>query len=433
MPSRDEGIAAEAPETARRALILDGNENQAVACVRSLGRAGFDVRVGADTSWSKAGWSRYCRSQFSYPGPQNDARAFVDRVLDELRGQPPTLVLPMTERTTLPLSARREEIAARGGMLVLPSHASVQKAFDKARSTELAGSLGIAVPWTRTIEDYDEARTVALSADYPVVLKPRSSEEIGFTGCTRSTGGPLYASNPHEFMVAYRKLTRRCRTVLAQEFVVGQGMGYYALLQHGELRAEFAHRRLRDVRPTGSGSSLRESVVPGPRVREHSLRLLRALHWHGVAMVEYRLRPDGTPVFLEVNGRFWNSLALAINAGVDFPRRLAEMAVAGDTMGPEPYREGVRCRWMLGDVRHLVEVFRGAPAGYPGRFPGRLRTLVDFLRPVAGTHHDNFEWRDPFPELGDWLDFTFRRLRRPRALAFPGPKELHVARRYSPS
>src|SRR5205814_10645873 len=89
-----------------RVLVLDGNENQAVACVRSLGRAGYDVHVGADTAWSKAGWSRYCQQQFSYPGPQQDAHAFVDRVIAALGETPATLVLPMTERTTLPLSAR---------------------------------------------------------------------------------------------------------------------------------------------------------------------------------------------------------------------------------------------------------------------------------------------------------------------------------------
>src|SRR5438552_14600845 len=84
-------------------LVLDGNENQAVACVRSLGRAGHEVRVGSDTPWSKAGWSRYCRRSFQYPGPLQDAQGFVDRVIAELDGTT-TLVLPMTERTTLPLS-----------------------------------------------------------------------------------------------------------------------------------------------------------------------------------------------------------------------------------------------------------------------------------------------------------------------------------------
>jgi hypothetical protein len=65
---------------------------------------------------------------------------------------------------------------------------------------------------------------------------------------------------------------------------------------------------------------------------------------------------------------------------------------------------------LLGDFRHLIEVWRGAPAGYPVQFPGRLRTLTQFLLPVVGTYHDNFVWQDPLPELGDWLDFFTRRI-----------------------
>ena len=46
-----------------RVFVLDGNENQAVACVRSLAAAGHDVHVGSDSRWSKAGWSRFCRGR----------------------------------------------------------------------------------------------------------------------------------------------------------------------------------------------------------------------------------------------------------------------------------------------------------------------------------------------------------------------------------
>src|SRR5207253_3587624 len=127
-----------------------------------------------------------------------------------------------------------------------------------------------------------------------------------------------------------------------------------------------AHRRIRDVRPTGSGSAVRESVAPEPGLREAALAILGSLRWRGVAMVEFRVKADGTPVFLEVNGRFWNSLPLAVYAGADFPALLAEMAERGDVEPRFDYRAGVRCRWLLGDFRHLLEVMRGKPAGFPG-------------------------------------------------------------------
>ena len=101
-------------------------------------------------------------------------------------------------------------------------------------------------------------------------------------------------------------------------------------MHHGELRAEFAHRRIRDVYPTGSGSAVRVSVAVDPEIRRSSLAILSALRWHGVAMVEYRKKPGSPPVFMEVNGRFWHSLPLACYAGVDFPALLVQMAENGD-------------------------------------------------------------------------------------------------------
>jgi predicted ATP-grasp superfamily ATP-dependent carboligase len=147
-------------------------------------------------------------------------------------------------------------------------------------------------------------------------------------------------------------------------------------------------------------------------------------------MVEFRQRPDGTLTFLEVNGRFWNSLALAVYAGVDFPALTAALAETGHVPAPPPYRAGVRCRWFLGDLRHLIEVWRGAPASFPGRFPGRWHALASVLAPVAGTCHDNFELSDPLPELGDWIDFALRRLPH-RARVWRSPELLHADRHAS--
>lgn len=133
-------------------------------------------------------------------------------------------------------------------------------------------------------------------------------------------------------------------------------------------------------------------------------------------MVEYRKRAGSPPVFMEVNGRFWNSLPLACYAGVDFPALLARMAECGDIEPSFGYRTGVRCRWLLGDARHLVEVWKGPPAGYPGAYPGRLRTLLDVLTPVRGTYHDLFQWNDSLPEFCDWINLATRAWNRRPAL-----------------
>ena len=389
-----------------RILVLDGNQNQAVASVRSLARAGHKVSAGDSTSWSKAGLSRYAYQTFRYPAPSRSGEAFIQRIAELASNEAGTLVLPMTEATTLPISAHRDVLLAAGARVVLPCHDNLLRAFDKNETTKLAASLGIAVPQTTLMFATDDPRPTAASIRYPVVLKPRSSGELSDRGEIRTTGRPRYASNAMEFVRAYEEMSRRASTILVQQYVEGEGTGYFALMRHGELRAEFAHRRIRDVYPTGSGSAMRVSVRPDPEIREAALAILQALNWHGVAMVEFRRKEGQAPVFLEVNGRFWHSLPLACYAGMDFPALLAKMAESGDVDAVLPYRIGVRCRWLLGDFRHLLEVWRGAPDGFPDPYPGRLHTAAAFFTPVSGTKHDLFTWDDPLPELGDWLNFV---------------------------
>jgi len=391
---------------AMRILVLDGNQNQAVACVRSLAQQGHTVWVGESRSWSKAGWSRFCAGTFQYSPMQLNPDRFIDDVLAQCKKEPGTLVLPMTEASTLVISAHRERLAEIGARFALPAHDDLLRAVDKSKTTELAESVGMAVPKTLTFK-CAEARSVDLRGlRFPLVVKPRSSEESAEHGKTRATGRPRYAQNAAQMKQVLLEMRENCSAVVVQEFVEGAGAGYFALMNRGILRAEFAHRRIRDVHPTGSGSALRESVAPDLKIRESSLALLRALNWHGVAMVEFRLRNDGVPVFIEVNGRFWHSLPLACYAGADFPALLARMAEFGDVEPPRPYKVGVRCRWLVGDFRHLVEVWKGRPSGYPGHFPNRWSTLIAELMPHLGTFHDNFMWHDPFPELGDWIRFA---------------------------
>jgi hypothetical protein len=79
------------------------------------------------------------------------------------------------------------------------------------------------------------------------------------------------------------------------------------------------------------------------------------------------------------------------------------MAEHGDVAPQLEYRTNVRCRWLLGDFIHLLKVWSGAPAGYPGTYPTRLGTLLKLMVPVPGTMHDNFTFDDPLPEIADWI------------------------------
>jgi predicted ATP-grasp superfamily ATP-dependent carboligase len=186
-----------------------------------------------------------------------------------------------------------------------------------------------------------------------------------------------------------------------QKFIPGTGCGVCILLaRDGALCAEFAHERLRDYRPTGSGSVLRRSARVDPRLRDMSLNLLRHLGACGVAMVEFRVDSrTGDPYLMEINGRFWGSLQLAIDAGVNFPALLVDLALGRPVTKPA-YKEDVVLRWWIGDLVRTMRVLKGKPVGYIGTFPSRLSALCEFLGPQpAGTRNEILRWSDWRPSF----------------------------------
>ena len=159
----------------------------------------------------------------------------------------------MTERLTLPLSRARQRLAASGARLVLPPHEAVLRAFDKAYTTELATSLGLAVPRTWTIE-CDAERSACSRLPYPVVVKPRSSEERGARQVRYNDRRADYARNRAEFLEAWTSISTRCRAALVQEFVEGDGVGLFALMRDGEPR--------RSLRTAGCGKPPADRAAP---------------------------------------------------------------------------------------------------------------------------------------------------------------------------
>ncbi len=123
-------------------------------------------------------------------------------------------------------------------------------------------------------------------------------------------------------------------------------------------------------------------------------------------MVEYKVdERTGVPILMEINGRFWGSLQLAIDAGVDFPRLLLECAAGHGPAAPAAYRTGTRLRWWWGDVDQLLLRLRrsNAELGLPPGSPGRLHALGEFVALRPGDRNEVLRLDDPLPFLHESL------------------------------
>jgi predicted ATP-grasp superfamily ATP-dependent carboligase len=92
------------------------------------------------------------------------------------------------------------------------------------------------------------------------------------------------------------------------------------LIHEGEPVAIFQHRRLKEVPASGGAAAVAIAEPPELTLVDQALALLRALEWEGVAMFEFRYdRAQRRGFLMEVNGRYWGTVALAIHSGMDFP------------------------------------------------------------------------------------------------------------------
>lgn len=387
------------PSSLGPVVVTDGETRTALACVRSLGARGIETHVLAARPPGLAGASRHAAAVHRVPDAEAEPQAWADAVLARMANLPGALLLPVTEVALGNLYALGLERSVRAAA---PPREAYERAVDKHALIELAAGCGIDAPRSTLLEDPQSLSSLPPGYEYPVVVKARRSRWLE-GGRWRQGVATIVRDEP-----ALRAALAQpgfAAGALLQEFVPGTGEGLFFLVDHGRPVLRFAHRRLREKPPSGGVSVLSESVEPPADLAARSERLLEALGWHGVAMVEFRRSPGGRAAIMELNPRLWGSLQLAIDAGADFPGLVVALARGAALPSVSP-RAGVRTRWLMGDVDHLWIAARDpAMRQLLGRsFAAMLRAfLASFF---DGTRSEIFRWSDPRPaleELRTWL------------------------------
>jgi predicted ATP-grasp superfamily ATP-dependent carboligase len=330
-------------------IVLDANQRSSLAVTRSLGQAGVSVTAADSRDRPLAGASRYTRQTLKYPSPVAEPAAFRAWLQTLAVSHSGAVLLPMTDDTVPICLAERAGLATL--RLPFPSLEAYRSVSDKFALAQRCRLLGIDVPETELLAPGDLLANASWNRRFPVVVKPRwSSVTVDGKGL-RQTVAYALSGTTLESIVA-KGFAEGAPALLLQEHVAGEGRGIFVLYDDGRRVAVFAHRRIREKPPSGGVSVLSESMAPDRQMVDAVDRLLAPLRWHGVAMAEFKVTPAGRAVLIEVNARFWGSLQLAIDAGVDFPWLLYELASGGHPNAPAGYTVGRRLRWLLGDLDH---------------------------------------------------------------------------------
>ena len=368
-------------------LVLDGHSRAALETVQSLGRAGVQVDLAAEAQDCLAMHSHYVSGKLRQPS-QECAQDFQTWLQEQDKLRNYVLIVPATEASLLGLRQLDESNPLRR-KAVIAGDKALDIALDKEKTWQLAHELDIPVPSGNLISSMPEIGQVQ---QFPVVLKPTHSKVI-VDGALRTLAVAVVKNESER-----QEQLRRWLPVTAvqqQEYVQGRGVGIEFLFNRGRKVWHFAHERVHEYPLTGGASSYRRSIDPPTAMLYDAEKLLAALNWHGVAMVEFKMDAKGHYWLMEINPRLWGSLALSIDAGVNFPLGLWQIA-KGEEPAPQPrYRVPYYTRDLGTDMDWLKCNVRADHQDTSLHTRSRVFSFLELLRPLSGRESwDHFDWRD---------------------------------------
>ena len=325
-----------------KALVTDAALDFTLDIVRCLGKRGIDVYAmgtpstcGLDLSFH----SRYCKEGIIGPPPRDDE--YVEFLAKTLRSRTIDILIPVGYWSAERIAENRKKLDPLVHIEIAKLE-SLRLAGSKKRTYELAKALEVPYPKTIYPRDFDEVKEISRNIKYPVVIKPINE------GCCH----PLYPRTPQELLQRYHEMCRKSSLSkdnfpMIQEYIVADSThSFSALYQSGVCKRVFMWNEMRSSPPSGGISTYSESIYD-PKVKEYGLKLLDELEWHGVANIEFKLdKRDKQFKLMEINPKFWASVEVASQSGIDFPYLLCQMANGVQLEYSEEYDRNVKFHWL---------------------------------------------------------------------------------------
>jgi predicted ATP-grasp superfamily ATP-dependent carboligase len=370
-----------------RALILEtGRTRAALAGARALHRAGWRVGIGSPLR-GLATRSRAVERWHPLPAPEEGGEPYLEAVWDAVRSGRYTLVFAAGDAELLLVAEGRDQL---GATVPHPSHGVLLRGLDKLELMQTAERVGVAVPRTWRPSD-------GFGAKWPVVVKPRFKLADVEEGHGWRLGTQV-AHDADEVRGCVEDIERAGVEAVLQQHLVGRLVAWSGVLDGtSEVLAE-VQQEASQLWPTSGGVSARAVTVPvGEEIGGGARALLAELGWNGLVQLQFIVGADGRPRLIDLNPRFYGSLALAIGAGVNLPAVAAASATGGRPSVPAA-RVGARYQWLVGDLQAQLADERG-----------RVAALLSTLRWGIGAHHSVWSARDPAPAAW-YLGSLLRRL-----------------------
>lgn len=340
--------------------------------------------MGSPSAGGAVARSRFAQAWHEVPLPGSDA--FEEHLHRAVSAHRADVVAAAGDDWMLALAAAADAVGARVAHAPL---ATLLRAVDKRSLNDAALAAGLAAPRTAGGSPDDVGRW-----DGPAVVKPRLHWSPGRP--PRPRVDAVLATTTRDIAAAVEAVRAAGGEPVLQEPIDGELMALAGVFADGRLAGRVQQHALR-VHPPMGISSRAETVPVDDDLAAGVVRMLSALQWFGLAQVQFLRGADGVPRVIDLNGRFYGSMALAAAAGVNLPDVLAR-ATVGEPVAAADGRAGARYVRLEGEVPRL-------------RRARDLREVASTLRFSLGATQAVWQATDPMPVLGQ-LTARARRLVR---------------------
>ena len=284
--------------------------------------------------------SRYASERVRVPHPGEQAREFIDFLVDNAPRWRDSLILT-TDDYAVSCVAKNIDILSRYYVVGSPDWEALKLFIEKEKTYKLAAECGVPHPKTYSPENLQELHEIADNITYPCILKPVLSHEFRSVFNRKN----FEVNEASELQLKYKICLEAKQPVLVQEIIPGPDNNIYKmhtyLNSNGVLVGKFFMRKLRSNPQPFGVARVVVSEKPNTEVEALTKILLTSAgSKSGFYSIEFKKDPrDEKLKLMEVNTRMPRINWLSTSCGINYPWLIYMDLIENQQIDIKDYKE----------------------------------------------------------------------------------------------
>ncbi len=301
--------------TPRSVLLIGWDSNICLGVLYCLHRYGFTCYLLTHNAKNAGKFSRFVKKAYFYNESDNQS----DHIIRIVKKHQIDLIMPYDEIDIRKVTESRDLLGNYATCLWGTEPDLFNIGIHKGKLAEFLDEHNLPCPPFTTFDNEVKLESIIADFGFPLLVKP-----------VRSSAGRMIQKilNREALNSFFTQESDRISNFILQPFIVGSDITCNVICRHGEI---LCYTIQESPIKTGSDFNSNDTLEYHEDAQVISVvdRMMKLLNWHGVACVDIRRDARNNAIYvLEINGRFWASVAPSyVKAGVNFPVILAMLSL----------------------------------------------------------------------------------------------------------